>query len=230
MTTTPTLDPHRLLIVGAGPGLSASIARRFGKEGFSVTLVARREQALEELAGQLRDTDISVDTFTADAADPHTFRAALDDLAQRIAPAVVVYNAALITSDNVLSSDTDYLLSAYAVDALSAINAAQVFTPAMRDAREGTFLATGGYAGIDPQPPYATISLGKAGLRTAVSLMHDELKADGVHATSITIGGAIARGTAVDPDRIADTYWDLHTQPAADWQAEIAFPNQQENQ
>jgi short-subunit dehydrogenase len=217
---TTTIDPKRVLILGAGPGLSASIARRFGREGFAVTLVARREQALAELADQLRGESITVDTATADAADPHGFRTALEDLAERITPGVVVYNAALITSD------TDYLLSAYAVDALGAISAAQVFTPAMRQAGSGTFLATGGYAAVDPQPEYATITLGKAGLRAAASLMHDELKADGVHAASITVYGPIAPGTASDPDRIAETYWALHTQPAAEWSAETVFDGQ----
>ena len=223
---TPSIDPKHVLILGAGSGLSASVARRFGREGFAVTLVARREQALADLANDLRGAGISVDTVTADAADPHGFRTALEDLAERITPGVVVYNAALVTSDNVLTSDTDYLLSAYAVDALGAISAAQVFTPAMRQAGSGTFLATGGYAAMDPQPEYATITLGKAGLRAAVSLMHDELKADGVHATSITIYGPIAPGTAVAPERIAETYWALHTQPAAEWSAETVFDGQ----
>jgi short-subunit dehydrogenase len=112
------------------------------------------------------------------------------------------------------------------IDVLGAISAAQVFTPAMRQARTGTFLATGGYAGVDPQPAYATISLGKAGLRAAVALMHEELKADRVHATSVTIAGAIAPGTPLDPDRIADTYWSLHSQPAGDWNAETYFDGQ----
>jgi short-subunit dehydrogenase len=221
--THPALDPQRVLIVGAGPGLGAALARRFGREGFAVTLVARREKALTALAEPLRTAGITVDTVTADAGDPHGFRKALEDLAEQLTPGVVIYNAALIAGDNILSSDTDYLLSAYAVDVLGAISAAQVFTPAMRQAGTGTFLATGGYAGLDPQPAYATISLGKAGLRAAVSLMHQDLKADGVHAASVTIAGAIAPGTPLDPDRIADTYWTLHTQPAGDWNTETYF-------
>jgi hypothetical protein len=96
----------------------------------------------------------------------------------------------------------------------------------MRQAGCGTFLATGGYAGVDPQPAYATISLGKAGLRTAVSLMHDELKAHGVHAASVTVAGAIAPGTPLDPDLIADAYWTLHSQQAPDWTAETYFDGQ----
>jgi short-subunit dehydrogenase len=127
---------------------------------------------------------------------------------------VVIYNAALVVSDSVLTSDTDYLQSTYAINVLAAIAAAQVFHPAIRKARAGTFLASGGYATVNPQSAYATISLGKAGLRTAVTLMHEELKGDGVHAASVQIVGAITPGTPLDPDRIADTYWALHIQPA----------------
>jgi short-subunit dehydrogenase len=109
---------------------------------------------------------------------------------------------------------------------LGAISAAQVFTPAMRDAGAGTFLATGGYPGVDPQPANSTLSLGKAGLRAAVSLLHDELKGDGVHVAGVTIYGAVAPDTPFAPDRIAETYWALHTQPAAEWSAESVFDGQ----
>jgi short-subunit dehydrogenase len=228
--TTPEIDHKHVLILGAGPGLSASIARRFGREGFAVTLVARRAEALAELANELGAGGVTVDTATADAADPAAFRAALDGIAARVTPGVVIYNAARIAADNVLTAELDYLLSAYAVDAVGVISAAQVFTPAMRAAGSGTFIATGGYAAVTPLPAYATLGLGKAGLRAAVRLMHDELKADGVHASTVTIAGEIARGTATDPDLIADTYWDLHNQPASEWTAETDFPNRQQEQ
>jgi short-subunit dehydrogenase len=226
MTTTTPTDPRRVLVIGAGPGLGAAIARRFGREGFAVTLAARSEHNLAGLANELRNMGMPIDTLTADAGDPHTFRKVLEGLAETTAFGVVVYNAAVIAADNILTDDTDYLLNTYAVNVLGAVTTAQVFTPAMRQARSGTFLVTGGYAGVSPQPPYASLSLGKAGLRAAVALMHDELKADGVHSTSVTIAGAITPGTALGPDIIADTYWDLHSQPAADWNAEIVFDGQ----
>ena len=122
-----------------------------------------------------------------------------------------------------LAIDEDYLLSTYAVNVVGAISAAQVFTPAMRRSGAGTFLASSGYPGVDPQPAHASLSLGKAGLRSAVSLMHEELKADGVHAVSVRIGGVIEPGTPLAPDLIAETYWELHTQPVADWTAETVF-------
>ena len=223
MTTSTPVDPRRALILGVGPGLGASIARRFGREGFAVTLVARREQPLVDLADTLRSAGISADTATADAYDLQGFRTRLEVLARDVAPGVVVYNAALIARDRILTSETDHLLSAYAIDVLGAVIAAQVFTPAMRQAHAGTFLVSGGSPGVLPQPDYATLSLGKAALRAAMALMHEDLKADGVHSSGVTIGGAIAPGTAFDPDRIADTYWGLHAQPLSEWAAETAF-------
>jgi short-subunit dehydrogenase len=216
-------DAERLVVIGAGPGLGRAIARRFGREGFAVTLVARREQALGELARQLRDDGIAVDTATADAADPHGFRAALEALARRITPGVVVYNAALITRDGILDMDEDHALASYAVDVLGAISAARVFTPAMRKAHAGTFLATGSYLGVDPEPAFASLSLGKTALRAAVSLLHEELKGAGVHAASVRIAGAIAPGTPLAPDRIAEAYWDIHIQPPVAWTDETVF-------
>ena len=146
---TPT---NHALIVGAGPGLGVALARRFGREGFDVTILARRAQALTDLAEPLRGNGINVDAVTADASDPHQFRTDLEDLAKTITPGVVIYNAAVLASDNIFSSDTDYLASTYTVDVLGAVTAAQVFTPAMVRAGAGTFLATGGYPGVDPQP------------------------------------------------------------------------------
>lgn len=126
-----------------------------------------------------------------------------------------------------LSSDIDYLQSTCYVDALGAISAAQVLAPAMRQAGAGTFLATGGYAGVRSQPAYATISLGRSGLRAAATPRHEELKAGAVHATSVAIAGAIAPGTPFGPDRIADTHWDLHARPVGEWTAETVLDGDQ---
>src|SRR3954452_7452246 len=144
-----------------------------------------------------------------------------------VTPGVVIYNAAVIASDNVLDVDADYVLSTYTVDVVGAISAAQVFTPAMREAKAGTFLASGGVAAVDPQPPYASLALDKAGLRTTATLLHRQLKPEGVHVASVTIYGPIAPNTPTSPELIADRYWELHTQPAADWNAETVFDGQQ---
>jgi short-subunit dehydrogenase len=220
---TDSTQNLQALIVGAGPGLGLALARRFGRGGFALTITGRDEAKLTELAEQLRGEGLTVVTAITDAADPKGFQESLTRLAERITPSVVVYNAAIITADNVLTADIDYLITNYNINAFGAIITAQVFTPDMRKAGTGTFLTAGGYAGVDPQPAYASISLGKAGLRAATTLVHKELKDEGVHAASVTIAGAIMPGTAMAPELIADRFWQLHTQPAAAWTAETVF-------
>jgi short-subunit dehydrogenase len=219
----PVDRPLEALVVGVGPGLGVALARRFGREGFAVTIVARTESRLARVAEELTAEGIRIGIVAADAGDPQRFQPAMRELAEEITPGVVVYNAAIVARDNLLTSDIHYLQNAYNVDALGAIIAAQTFTPAMRLAGKGTFLATGGRPGLEPEPAHATLSLGKTGLRTAVRLMHDELKHDGVHASNVIVGGTIAPGTPLDPVLIADAFWRLHMQQRDEWSAEVLF-------
>lgn len=80
----------------------------------------------------------------------------------------------------------------------------------MRAAGAGTFIATGGYAGLFPRYEYASIALDKAALRNAVAMFHDQLKPEGVHVAGVTITGPIAAGTPAAPDTLAESFWELH--------------------
>jgi short-subunit dehydrogenase len=222
----PTINPKHVLILGAGPGLSASVAERFGREDFEVTLLARDEANLNELAEKLRAGGVTVNTVTGDAADTKQFRTTLEDIAAESTPGVVIYNACVIAPADLLTVDVDFLHSTYAVDVLGAISAVQVFTPAMRDAKSGTFIATGGYASVFPWWEYASIALDKAALRNSVAMLHDQLKPEGVHVAGVTITGPIAPGTPAAPDVLAESFWDLHTQPQDEWTREIYLDDQ----
>lgn len=216
MTSAP-LDHSLAVVIGAGPGLGAGVARRFAREGFALVLVARSQDTLDATAAELRAAGATVETVTADAGDPAAFRAAMTALAERSAPGVVVYNVGLVVSDGLLSSDDDHLVHALTVDVVGALAAAQVFTPAMREAGRGTFLVTGGGPALHPDPAHGTLTIGKSALRAAVTVLHEELADDGVHAASVTVVGVIAPGTALDPDLIAEEYWALHSQPRGEW-------------
>jgi len=216
MTSAP-LDHSLAVVIGAGPGLGAGVARRFAREGFALVLVARSQDTLDATAAELRATGASVETVTADAGDPAAFRAAMTALAGRRAPGVVVYNVGLVVSDGLLTSDDDHLVHALTVDVVGALTAAQVLTPAMREAGRGTFLVTGGGPALHPDPTHGTLTIGKSALRAAVTVLHEELADDGVHVASVTVVGVIAPGTALDPDLLAEEYWALHSQPRGEW-------------
>ena len=220
---TSSIDLRHLLIIGAGPGLGASIGRRFAQDGYHITLLARRTDRLAELAKGLADTGAAVDTVTADAGDPDGLRATLSSLyASDGAPGVVVCSASLLAQDSLLDPDVAHLHQAFDVDVVSAVVATQVAAPAMRAAGGGTVLFTGGGWADYPMPQFSTLSVRKAALRSAATLLGGELADDGIRVASVTIAGAIAPGTAFDPDKIAETYWTI-VESADGWQSEFRF-------
>jgi len=219
----PAVDPRHLLVIGTGPGLGGAIADRFAQGGYHLTLLARRADSLAKLAGDLADTGAAVDTVAADAGDPEGLRATLTSLyAGAGAPGVLVYNASMLTPDSLLSSDVAHLHQAYDVDVVGAIVATQVAAPAMRAAGGGTILFTGGGWADHPGPAWGTVSLGKAALRPAATMLGAELAGDGIRVASITIAGQIRPGTPFSPELIAERYWSI-VQSDGTWQSEFRY-------
>jgi short-subunit dehydrogenase len=217
------VDPHHLLLIGAGPGVGASVIRRFGREGFRSTLIAR-SQGLEQLAAELRNDGLGIETVSADIADLDAYRATLDQIfGAPGAPGVVVYNAALPDPGEILDTSVQRLRTAYDVDVIGAVIAAQVAVPVLRSAGAGTLLVTSGGFADHPVPALATLSMGKAALRSAATLVAAGVREDGIHAATITIAGSVVRGTAFDPDNIAELFWTAHTDPSDAWQTEYRF-------
>jgi short-subunit dehydrogenase len=218
-----TIDRQHLLIVGAGPGVGGGLARRFGRGGYHLTLLARSTDGVAKLADGLADTGAVVDTLTADAGDPEDLRAVLTSLyASAEAPGLLIYDAALGAPDSLMSSEPRDLHRAYDVDVVGAVVATQVAAPAMQAAGGGTILFTGGGFADHPVPALATLSLGKAALRSAATILGAELADTPVRVASVTIAGQVVPGTPFDPDRIAERYWQI-VNSDGDWQSEFRF-------
>jgi short-subunit dehydrogenase len=218
-----SIDNRHLLLVGAGPGLGLAVARRFASGGYRVTLVARSTDGLSDLASGLADAGSRIDTIAADASDPESLRIRMAGLyEEHEAPGVIIYNAVMGAPDKLLESSVEHLQMAYAVDVISAIVLTQVAAPAMRAAGAGTIVVTGGGFADHPIPVLATVSLGKAALRSAATMLGADLAADGIRVATFTIAGQIVAGTAFDPENIAKRYWDVvHSDEP--WQAEFRF-------
>jgi NAD(P)-dependent dehydrogenase (short-subunit alcohol dehydrogenase family) len=217
------VDPRHLLLIGAGPGVGAGVVRRFGREGFRSTLISRGE-AVEQLAGELRSNGLEIEAVRADIEDLDGYRATLERIFYAPgAPGVAVYNAALPDPGAILDTTIERLRTAYTVDVLGAVVAGQVAAPVLRAAGTGTLLFTSGGFADNPVPALASLSMGKAALRSAATLIAAGVKGDGIHAATITIAGQVVPGTAFDPDKIAELFWTAHTDPAATWQTEYRF-------
>ncbi|MQY27765.1 SDR family NAD(P)-dependent oxidoreductase [Nocardia aurantia] len=210
------------VIIGAGPGIGLSVARRFARAGLPLALIARSDKTLRAAAEALEPLGVPVATFEADTTDETALHAALA-AAERAhgLPEVVVYNAALIQPDVPGQLSVRAHEQAWAVNVVGAINAAARVLPAMAERGSGTFLVTSGMP--RPKFEYVSLSLGKAGVRALVELLADRYGPAGVHIASVTVDGPVAPGTAFDPDDIAEYYWQLHTRNRSRWEREIVY-------
>jgi NAD(P)-dependent dehydrogenase (short-subunit alcohol dehydrogenase family) len=217
------VDPHHLLLVGAGPGVGAAVVRRFGREGFRSTLISRNE-TVEQLAPELRGEGLEIEAVGADIEDLDAYRETLERIFSATgAPGVVVYNAALPDPGEILDATVERLRTAHDVDVIGAVIAAQVAAPVLRAAGGGTLLATSGGFADNPVPALASLSMGKAAMRSAQTLVAAGVRDDGIHAATITIAGAVKPGTDFDPDKIAALFWTAHTDSKDAWQTEYRF-------
>lgn len=221
---TGSVDGRHLLLVGAGPGLGLAIARRFANEGYHVSLIARSTDGLDKLVDRLAETGARIDTIAADASDPDALGDRITTLySGQDAPGVIVYNAVIGAPDQLLTASVTHLQTAYAVDVIGAIVVAQRAAPAMRAAGSGTIIVTGGGFADYPIPALATVSLGKAALRSAATMLGADLNGSGIRVATLTIMGQIVAGTAFDPELIAERYWEVVHTDDGSWKAEFRF-------
>ncbi|HEY9626810.1 MAG TPA: SDR family NAD(P)-dependent oxidoreductase [Coleofasciculaceae cyanobacterium] len=211
-------------LVGAGAGLGLAIAQRFGREGYQIALLARRPEALAEYTKTLGEVGIQATGFSVDAADSEAIATAFAEMQQTIgAPDILIYNAALLKQDAVLSLTPEALVQGFKVNVAGAITAIQQVLPEMQKHQRGTVLLTGGGLALYPHSQFISLGIGKAAIRYLALGLANELRADGIHIATVTICGAIAPGTKFDPDAIAEVYWQLQTQPPDHWQTEYIY-------
>ncbi len=194
------------VIIGAGPGIGTAVARRFAAEGYDIGLVARSRATLKAASAAIGGAATAV----ADAADETQLKAALDALGT---PEVLIYNAGLIRPDRPGELTHAQHQQAYAINVLGAMTAAAHVAPGMI---AGTILITGGMP--EPIPSYTSLSLGKAGVRALTSILGAEYPH--LHVATVLVAGDVGPD---DPDRIAEEYWRLHSQPRGGWERDVVY-------
>ena len=208
------------IVIGAGPGIGAAVARRLAREGLAVGVIARSRATVDSAVASLNGAKAL--GATADVTDEAGLRAALDSLVAGLGvPEVLVYNAALIQADSVGTLTAQQHLDAWAVNVVGAITAIARLAPRMAEAGHGTILLTGGMP--EPLPDVTSLSLGKAGVRALTQLLATQYGPAGIHVATVTVAGAVEPGTAFDPDEIAEQYWRLHIQPKDAWEREVLY-------
>ncbi|WP_196804013.1 SDR family NAD(P)-dependent oxidoreductase [Marmoricola sp. URHB0036] len=211
-----------IIVVGAGPGLGASIASRFARGGFAVSLVDRRAGTLAEVHSSLTPYGVPVASYMADAGRADDLDKALAAaMHDRGVPDVVVYNAAVVRADGPGELSVEELAQTFNVNVSGALVAALATVPAMQARGSGAFLVTGGLP--RPSPSHLSLSLGKAALRALVALLAEYYAPSGVHVATVVVAEEIRRDTGYDALLIAEEFWRLHRDPPGAWRTEHVF-------
>ena len=204
-----------IVIVGAGPNLGAAIARRFGRQGMPVGLVARNAGKLEALTHGLASAGITADYAAADIRNPGALSSAIASLADRLGPVEVLEYSPLPAPEfmkPILETTVDDVRGPLEFSVLGAVAAVTTVVGPMVERGSGTILFTTGGAAINPYPLRAGVGIAFAGEVAYARMLHDELRDRGVHVAHTAIGGRIAPGEDHEPDDVADALWRHHTE------------------
>ena len=201
-----------VVIVGAGPGVSAGIARKFGAQGFKIILVSRRQESVDTECAQLQKDEIEAYGVTADATDEQALNAAFTRIqSEHGTPDVLVYNAGANSINNPSVLRAEELLNDFNVNVTGALLSAQQVIPDMIERESGTILFTGGALALNPVISRASAAISKAGLRNLTFTLAEELAPHHIHVGTVTIGGVVQPGTFFDPDLIGEEFYKLYT-------------------
>ncbi len=215
------------LIVGAGPGLSASVARLFAKHGMKITLAARNAGKLKPLQDEL-----GAAAFDCDATDIGQVHKLFEEASRANGePDVVVYNASGRLRGPLTGLDPAAVGKALTVSAFGGFLVGQEAAKRMLPKGRGAILFTGASASIKGYPQSAPFAMGKFALRGLAQSMARELAPQGIHVAHFVIDGGIASpsytapdgkpDSMLDPDAIAENYLHVLMQPRSAWTWEM---------
>ncbi len=211
-----------IVVVGAGPGVSGSVARRFAAEGYDVGLAGIDEAQVEELAEELRDGGVDVATAAVDVTDVEAGTAAITRLGEYFGRIDVLhFNPSAFRQQDPLHLTVAELLEDVALGVGALLTAVQAARPFM--GAGGRVTVTGSMAADKPWNEAASLGVQKAGVRNLVHSLDTTLAPDGIRAVSVTVRGTLSREGAFTPDRVAAAIHAAAAQDEADWRTEVPY-------
>ncbi|MBB5918507.1 NADP-dependent 3-hydroxy acid dehydrogenase YdfG [Nocardia transvalensis] len=222
--STPTA-----VIVGIGPGLGLSMARRFGREGFRIAFVSRSADRHPAYLAELAAEGIEATGYVANVTDEARLGEVLTEIDSAGAIEFAYYGPGAPGAPIVPIAEVDIATARAAFDWVwPAVQVARAVLPGMIERGTGGVLIAGGLSSIRPMPMLGQLALASAALRNYAVTLHADLAGRGVYAGTLTIGGLVERGDiyaavtadpakygaaeghTLNPDEIADTAWEMY--------------------
>jgi NAD(P)-dependent dehydrogenase (short-subunit alcohol dehydrogenase family) len=217
-----------IAVLGVGPGLGMSMARRFGREGFAVALVSRTDARHAGYRAELAADGVESRSYAADVTDPDQVRAVLARIATDLGEIDTVYFGPAATSMGagivaLPEADAAAVRAPFESVVLPAVDVVAAALPPMLERGDGALFFGGGLSGLRPMPMLGNLAPASAALRMYVLTLAASLAEKGVYAGILTIGGLVERGDihrmlteqgmplpTLDPDEIAATAWRMY--------------------
>jgi len=206
-----------LAIIGAGPGLGAAVARRFGREGFSIALIARDESKLAALSAELGASGVEAHGYAADVRDGAALEAALGRAAAELGPIAALQYSPLPARSYlkpVVDLTPELALEALQFSALGLIHASRAVLPAMRKAGEGSIILINGGTSVKARADFSGTSVAFPAESAYGEMLHDALADEGIAVAQLVIPGSIPKLQLEDGvDTVAQRIWEIHSTP-----------------
>jgi len=222
------------VVAGVGPGLGASLARAFSREGFAVALLSRRSESSEPVAEEIRARGQRAAAIPVDVTDPQAVRQAISKIHAELGNiTALAYNASGFGRGNFLDLDPQMIRQSFEVGVMGAVYLAQAVIPGMLKAGGGFISLTGATASLRGRAGFAPLAIAKSSLRIFGQSLAREFHPKGIHVVHVIVDGQIetprlrardpARSpdTTIPPDAIADAIIRLLKQPRNAWTHEI---------
>jgi NADP-dependent 3-hydroxy acid dehydrogenase YdfG len=205
-----------IAIIGAGPGLGGAVARRFGREGFSVALISRDQAKLDGMASELSADGVTAQGFAADILEPAALEDALGQAAAALGPITALQYSPLPSRDYlkpVLDLTPELALEALRFSALGLIHAVRAVLPPMREAGAGSIILINGGTSVKARAGFAGTSVAFPAESAYGEMLHDALEEEGIRVSQLVIPGAIPQLQLPNGiDDVADRIWGLHAE------------------
>jgi NAD(P)-dependent dehydrogenase (short-subunit alcohol dehydrogenase family) len=214
-----------IVVVGAGPGVSGSVARRFADEGYDVALLGADRQALDDLVPDLEARGATVGHTVADVTDEQAARDAVRRFGEHAGRIDVLhFNPSAFREKDPLALTVEELLEDVALGVGALLTVVQAARPFM--SAGGRVSVTGSMAADEPWEGAASLGVQKAGVRNLVHSLDKTLAPDGIRAVSVTVRGALSREGTFTPDRVAEAIWAAVTRDEDRWTSEVPYRGQ----